>query len=801
MTGFFHVSVKETAMNNQELFKKAMLDKGLIPPDIIEYNKINRFPGIDKKISNKAGWYYFSEDENYGMFGDWSSDLKEFWFAENKHRNNSEIKKHLSKKFKQVQEERDKKNKIAALTAQQTWDNANNCSRDHSYLLKKSIKPINIKSTDKNLIIPLYEGKRIVSLQYINPQGNKWFLKDGKTKGAYFKIGDIKNSSTIYIAEGYATGCSIFDTLKQPVVICFSVYNLLPVVTAILKDFPQKEIIICSDNDRSSSQNIGLIKAQEVAKKFDLKIAVPFFKKESQGSDFNDLLLEEGNDIVRKQLLSANFLWEIPEITNNKKNEMTFPLDEFPESLKKALLDVQKITKAPLPLIANSLLTSLSIAVQGHINVRIDNHLVSPSSLFLICVAESGERKSTCDKLFTKVIRKFEFDQKVLLSPKLKEFQRKMQLHEIQEDKIKKLIARTTKNEGNKDEHYLQKLNELDQKAPTKPKIPKIIYSDATIEALKLSLGDYPCAALLSSEGGIILGSYALSKDNMMSTMGTLNTIWDGENIETDRVTSKSSSLESVRLTVSIQIQENTLRKFLEKTQGLARGIGFLARFLFTKPHSTQGSRFYDDQNNEAIHLAEYNSKIETILQEKIFINKQNILELRELNLSKEAKNIWKNFYNSVEKELGVSGSYSSVRDVASKIADNAARIAGLFQYYDKDMANIIDASFMKKACKIASWYLEESKVFYESILNSENNNFCRAIEWLKDYQKKRGVSFITKRDFQRNITPSQFREKKNFDNLIKKLQKENIIKVRKKGQSTYFFINPKIYDDDNCDN
>jgi putative DNA primase/helicase len=57
------------------------------------------------------------------------------------------------------------------------------------------------------------------------------------------------------------------------------------------------------------------------------------------------------------------------------------------------------------------------------------------------------------------------------------------------------------------------------------------------------------------------------------------------------------------------------------------------------------------------------------------------------LPLTPEAKAAWVEYHNEIESELSSGGELYDVRDVASKSADNAARLAALFQMFEQGMA------------------------------------------------------------------------------------------------------------------
>ena len=53
------------------------------------------------------------------------------------------------------------------------------------------------------------------------------------------------------------------------------------------------------------------------------------------------------------------------------------------------------------------------------------------------------------------------------------------------------------------------------------------------------------------------------------------------------------------------------------------------------------------------------------------------------LPLTPEAKAAWVKYHNEIESLLASGGELYDVRDVASKSADNAARLAALFQIFE----------------------------------------------------------------------------------------------------------------------
>jgi putative DNA primase/helicase len=86
-----------------------------------------------------------------------------------------------------------------------------------------------------------------------------------------------------------------------------------------------------------------------------------------------------------------------------------------------------------------------------------------------------------------------------------------------------------------------------------------------------------------------------MGSESVMRNLATLNQLWDGATLATSRRSSESFTVRGARLTMALQVQEATIRAFFANTKGLARGTGFLARFLVSWPQSTQGKRHFTD--------------------------------------------------------------------------------------------------------------------------------------------------------------------------------------------------------------
>lgn len=82
------------------------------------------------------------------------------------------------------------------------------------------------------------------------------------------------------------------------------------------------------------------------------------------------------------------------------------------------------------------------------------------------------------------------------------------------------------------------------------------------------------------------------------------------------------------------------------------------------------------------------------------------------LSFTPAAKAAWIAFHDAIEAELKSGGELYDVRDVASKTADNAARLAVLFHGFTNGIGGAVDVDSFDGASSIAAWHLSESRRF-----------------------------------------------------------------------------------------
>ena len=146
---------------------------------------------------------------------------------------------------------------------------------------------------------------------------------------------------------------------------------------------------------------------------------------------------------------------------------------------------------------------------------------------------------------------------------------------------------------------------------------------------------------------------------------------------------------------------------------------------------------------------------------------------------------------------MGADGDLHEIRDIASKIADNAVRIAALFQIFDHGMGAIGLEAF-DGARRIATWHLSEAKRFYtELALSPKRADAVKLDEWLVSHCRLRATSAIPRREVQRFIIPVRLREGDMLDRALDVLAELDRARLVTGGRRKAIHVNPALIDGD----
>ncbi len=351
-----------------------------------------------------------------------------------------------------------------------------------------------------------------------------------------------------------------------------------------------------------------------------------------------------------------------------------FPMDALPPVLAEYGRVIQRCTQAPDALVGNSLLAAASLAVQPHANVTLPHGASVPASLYVVSVAESGERKSAVDRLALHAHATFE---------------------KAKSDEAREAMEQFTK---------------LDKSAKATETVPRealFLTSDPTVEGLcKLLHAGLPSIGVFSAEGGRFLGGHGMSDDMALRTAAGLSLFWDGSPVDRVRAGDGASKLFGRRVAMHLMAQPRATFAWLSNP--VLRDQGLFSRCLVAYPQSTAGTRMYRDEKADDTPAAHaYVIRMTELLTGKWPINEFYELQPQHMGIPGNARRLWIGMHDQIER--GIAGDLKPIRALASKAAEHMARIACVLTIVSDPSASIVTEDAMQRAALVLEFYLGEA--------------------------------------------------------------------------------------------
>lgn len=414
----------------------------------------------------------------------------------------------------------------------------------------------------------------------------------------------------------------------------------------------------------------------------------------------------------------------------DKGRQAEYPVDALGPVLAGAARATVDSAFVPMSIAAQSILAACSLAVQAHFDVQLPTGQVRPTSLFLVTVADSGDRKSTSDDQVMAPIWQYQEQLEEIHATKRGD----ALLAQSAWDESKKATTQRLKNQGKDalEEGYRQ----LGQR-PDGPIDPTIVIRSGTTQGLlKRFITSRPSLGLMSDEGGSWLGGFGMTEDSRLLTIATLSDFWDGKTVQMNTGGEGFTALRGCRLTFHLMIQPVLSSKLLGNAE--TQGQGFLSRLLVSHPESLAGTRFVNPEDRDRPEymaaVTAYRDRLSAIITAELPMKPDSrMLQPRTIGLSAEAKKMWWAFYNSIERRLGPDGDLSQVKGFVGKLSEQAARLAANIAVFHHGVRlTEIDATMLARGIALAEFYLSEAvRLFGQAAPNGPIEDAQLLSEWL----------------------------------------------------------------------
>lgn len=325
--------------------------------DSLEIGKLRRCRAEGDK--EKRGWYHLHEirldngsDLIVGSYGVWRGSEKNTQKVElHKQELNAEqrdsVRRRLAEDKRRAELQQKADQARAAERARKAWGQYTEQGACE-YLERKGVLGHGVRfTTGGAIVVPMLDAAgNIHGLQVIRGRQTgerkrleKEFWPAGLAKKGHFHLIGMPGP-IVLVAEGYATGASLYEATGLPVAIAFDAGNLGPVCAALRARYKKARLLICADDDETQkcqqpecrkpvwpadgptcqhcgqphkATNPGITAASAAAMEVGGAWLAPRFhdaaarragwlEKGTKLNDFNDLHLAEGLHVVRSQV-------------------------------------------------------------------------------------------------------------------------------------------------------------------------------------------------------------------------------------------------------------------------------------------------------------------------------------------------------------------------------------------------------------------------------------------------------------------------------------------------------------------
>jgi putative DNA primase/helicase len=203
--------------------------------------------------------------------------------------------------------------------------------------------------------------------------------------------------------------------------------------------------------------------------------------------------------------------------------------------------------------------------------------------------------------------------------------------------------------------------------------------------------------------------------------------------------------------------------------------------------------RPFSDAPKEWPRLAAFHRRLAVLLEQRLPMDSDGGLAPPLLALGPAAKAAWVAYHDGIEAMLVIGGELYDVRDVASKSADNATRLAALFQLFADETSSGIGEEAFESASAIAAWHLNEARRFLgEFAFPPELMDAAQLDHWLRLWCAREQVGSVSTKKIQQ-YGPGALRDKSVLDAALRELEEAGRVRITQDGRRRMVEVNPAL--------
>ncbi|WP_227428864.1 DUF3987 domain-containing protein [Psychrobacter sp. I-STPA6b] len=625
------------------------------------------------------------------------------------------------------------------------------------------------------LVLVNNQDQPVSIASYAPNSHNKPFITDTAPPCA-FVIGDMSQDSDWWAVDNLAdaiklyTHLTVSQGLNISVLVSINAYQFNDMV----RHFSEVQTVTIAttivDKDKVCQPLAG-VNAKAIVTVFDLLLSF------DNGQSLDEILSDP--DTITHDLMLD--IWGEPEpLANDPSKPTPYPIDAWQGLLKQTIERIAYHTQTPLAMAGQCVLGAIAHIGQRFINAPF-GHKSMPASLILITEGESGSGKSQAMGLSHFKIKEHERQQYESYLLLLDEWE--SQKTTLKGSELKDFLA----NEP-------------------KPQNPITLFDDATIEPIldKFINGDMNNGSWSTDEAGQFFNGHTMKGDTAGNALSALTKLWsDGQ---VSRVRSQKNAFANarthaydVRMTLMLMGQRVILEQAL--TDEMMNQQGFLARALIACPESLQGKRVWNDDHRRQIDpysdpvLIAYWQRCHILLDPlpsnvpETPQGQPNRLTVRWAD--RQAEQAFYERMQAIENRQAKGQVLEYLKAYASRMAENASRIASLMAFFDD--RKVITADDINRAFELVEYSTSERLRYLDATPTGEQNDSEKLSCWLVDKAKSKNPPMLN-RSYIYNGSPKPMRKNnKLLQNELDMLESAGHIKQETEGKKKVIYINPKL--------
>ena len=474
-------------------------------------------------------------------------------------------------------------------------------------------------------------------------------------------------------------------------------------------------------------------------------------------------------------------IWGTPEpLANDPSKPTPYPINAFTGLLRQVIEAVAYYAQVPLAMAGQCVLGALAHMGQRFIDAPF-GHSHMPASLILITEGESGSGK-------TQAMGLTHF--------KIKEYERQQYTNYL--DDVSTWESDKVSLKGKELSTFLDD--------NPKPQNPKNLFDDATIEPIldRFISGEMNNASWTTDEAGQFFNGHTMTGDTAGSALSAITKLYsDGE---VSRLRSQKSAYATpqtdahgVRMTLLLQGQRVVLEQAL--TDPLMNGQGFLARALIACPEDLRGQRTWDDEQRrndspyDNPYLIEYWSHCYSLLDPlpaNLPNDTQGEPQRIKMQWAKGAEQAFYEHMQAIENRQAQGQALEYLKAYASRMAENASRIASLMAFFDG--RKIITIDDITRAFMLVEYSTAERLRYLDATPTGEQNDSEKLSSWLVDKARGKNPPMINRADAYNGAPKPMRKNNKVLQNELDNLESMGHIRQVQDGKKKVIFINPKLF-------